>query len=578
MLNFNDTLRNFVALYIPGYVLSVVFPSYMISKLLFLANFLILVASDGYYCGDNYLINAPSDLTKPYYFPENWNEGLQPATYNASQNCKWQINVLDGMYATVNFYKDSEGANSSVVSISVRYPNNDFAYLRDNDNAPFIFTSQQFEIHLRAGEQQGKFSFKVVWSYYPAKICKTNIQLDKSQLIPQASTNCAVTFTAPNRVWLVAFDKFLGGSTFLRHSAVFEGKNVNGKFLGTLDKAFDENIWSSGKYLTVYTFGMQLQDNRNIFLGMDVNVAGGTVDRFKGLDCTYSCSIYTLSMEPIGTEAVITASRNVDYLYYVNKIRENTTFSIYEGQLDSDHLLTTINATNYNQNLPLAVKNTVKIYKVDTMSTEIYMTHDAGKAQYGSIGYSSRKIVHSFDYRQFSLEQDTFENFTTGSQFMNFNFNVAYFDVNGPTTLEIIVYQNKGAVFSEKFNISNMPFSSVYTAVGNTISINYRTYGFKTRGFELDFVCSRSDVVSTPPPQITTTTVMPRITLSTTVVPKTTAAQTSLSTTVNPTTTVVQSTVSIPAITTAIVPTTTKGSSQNFILIFSMFLTIWLFV
>ncbi|CAL2046320.1 unnamed protein product [Caenorhabditis brenneri] len=99
----------------------------MIPKLILLSSFLVLVASDGYYCGGNNLINPPFDLNKPYYFPESWNEGLQPATFNASQICNWQINVLDGMYATVSFYKDVEGANTSVTNIYVIYPNDVYA-------------------------------------------------------------------------------------------------------------------------------------------------------------------------------------------------------------------------------------------------------------------------------------------------------------------------------------------------------------------------------------------------------------------------------------------------------------------
>lgn len=534
----------------------------MISKLILLANFLVLVASDGYSCGGDHLINPPSDLTKPYYFPENWNEGSQPATFNASQNCNWQINVLDGMYATVNFYKDLEGANSSLVDIYVNYPSFVNVYLQDNDEAPYIFTSQQFRTFLRAGETQGKFSFKIVWSYYPAEICKINIQLDQTQLIPQASTNCAVTFTAPNRVWLIAFDNVYYRQTpFLRHSAVFEGGSVNGKFLGTLDFANSNNIWSSGRSLTVYTFGMQLQDNRNIFLGMDANAAGGTVDRFDGLDCTDPCTIYSYTYD-FGTRAVVTASRNVDYLYFFQRIQPNATLSIYEGKLDNQHLLTTMNGTNYFQRIPLAVKNTVKIYKTDWMGSQIYATRDAGKAKYGSInGAPTQNIVHSFDYRQFSLEQDTFENFTTGVLLVNFNFNVVYFDVNGPTTLEIKVYQNDDVMYSVKFNTSNMPLSSVYTAVGNKISINYQTYGFGTRGFEVDFASTK---YGGPPPQ--TTTVPSTINPTTTVIPTI------------PTTTVLQSTVSTPVITTEKVITTTKGSNQNYVLLSALTSAFYFFV
>ncbi|EGT34293.1 hypothetical protein CAEBREN_06197 [Caenorhabditis brenneri] len=520
----------------------------MISKLILFSNFLVFVVSDGYICQGGTLVNPPLDLTEPFYFPENWNEGLPPATFNASQYCNWRINMLEGMYATVTFYKDADGADSSATQIFVDYPNGDNVYLQDNDDAPYIFTKQQFQISLIAHEKQGKFSFKVVWSEYPAEMCKINIPLDQYQLIPQASTNCAVTFTAPNKVWLIAFNGlFNQASSFLRHSAVFEGGSVNGNFLGTLDKANGLNIWSNGKSLTVYTFGMQMQDNRYVFLGMDANAAGGNVQRFDGLDCTdtppESCYVYAYSYD-VGNKAVITASRNIDYLYYVRRLAENATLSVYEGQIDKDHLLTTISGTNYNQKLPLAVKNTVKIYKVDTMLTQVSLTNDSERAGYGKIavltGTGMQTVVHSFDYRQLSLEQDTFETFTADI-LVNFKFNVVSFDVNGNTTLDIEIYQNGLTVLSETFTKDYKPRSSGYTAFGDKISVKYQTYGRATKGFEVDFACTSKDATT---PQPTT--------------PKTTAI---------PKTTVIQSTVSTPVITTEKIITTTKGSSQNYALI-----------
>ncbi|EGT33339.1 hypothetical protein CAEBREN_28961 [Caenorhabditis brenneri] len=326
--------------------------------------------------------------------------------------------------------------------------------LQDNDDAPYIFTQQQFQISLIAHEKQGKFSFKVVWS----------------------------------------------------------------------------------------------------------ESAGGNVQRFDGLDCTdtpsESCYVYAYSYD-VGNRAVITASRNIDYLYYVQRLAENATLSVYEGQIDKDHLLTTISGTNYNQKLPLAVKNTVKIYKVDTMLTSVSLTNDSERAGYGKIavltGTGMQTVVHSFDYRQLSLEQDTSETFTADI-LVNFNLNVVYFDVNGNTTLDIEVYQDGLTVLSETFTKDYKPRSSGYTAFGDKISISYRTYGRATRGFEVDFVCTSKDATT---PQATSP--------KTTAIPTTTIIQSTVIT-VNPTTTVIQPTVSTPVITTEKVITTTKGSSQNYAL------------
>uniref|UniRef100_A0A1I7TY04 CUB_2 domain-containing protein n=1 Tax=Caenorhabditis tropicalis TaxID=1561998 RepID=A0A1I7TY04_9PELO len=269
---------------------------------LFLSNLLIFVASDGYLCED-YTVN-PRFLNEPYVFPENWKEGQEPPVFNGSQNCNWKINVPVGMYATAVFYK-----NASQLDIRVFYPVG-LVYLANNDQEPFIFTYPQFQVELLAANQTGRFAFKVFWSYYPSEICKNNIQLDTVQLIPSTSTECMTTYTAPNKVRLIAFGPVFSKSKILRHSAVFEGDSLNGTYLGNLYEANDRNIWSTGTQLTVYTYGLQVQNSRSLFLGMDSTV-GRNVTEFYGLDCSEypneSCPIHPVFLHDIDyNRAVIT--------------------------------------------------------------------------------------------------------------------------------------------------------------------------------------------------------------------------------------------------------------------------------
>lgn len=65
--------------------------------------------------------------------------------------------------------------------------------------------------------------------------------------------------------------------------------------------------------------------------------------------------------------------------------------------------------------------------------------------------YDGRNIkVQSMDYGRTSFYQDTMETFTTEPNTqMYFKFNVKYFDVNGPTSLAIKVYNNAKIVYSE---------------------------------------------------------------------------------------------------------------------------------
>uniref|UniRef100_A0A1I7TY02 CUB_2 domain-containing protein n=1 Tax=Caenorhabditis tropicalis TaxID=1561998 RepID=A0A1I7TY02_9PELO len=497
---------------------------------LFLSNLLIFVASDGYLCED-YTVN-PRFLNEPYVFPENWKEGQEPPVFNGSQNCNWKINVPEGMYATARFYK-----NTSHHEIEVRYPNYDSYYLRDNDQESFIFTYPQFQVSLQAN-QTGRFAFKVFWSYYPSEICKNNIQLDTVQLIPSTSTECMTTYTAPNKVRLIAFGPASSESKILRHSAVFEGDSLNGTYLGNLYEANNRNIWSKGTQLTVYTYGLKVQNSRSLFLGMDSTV-GENVTRFSGVDCSEypddSCSIYPYFFHDINfNKAVITASRNVDYLFNAdrNKFQNNSTLSIYEGQLNDEHLLATLNYSNYYYQLPIAVKNTVKIYTVDKMSASLQRTNSPTPAGWGTVTDGSRVIFHSFDYKTASKEQDTAESITTSysNLLVDFNINVKYFDFPGPTTLDIQVNLDGNIQFFARYTGTNPPPSNTFTAFGNSMNVTYKTYGYSTYGFEVDVLCTKSDFVPTSTSTTTpSTTTAPYTTRSTTTVTESTSMESTMS-------------------------------------------------
>uniref|UniRef100_A0A1I7TY03 CUB_2 domain-containing protein n=1 Tax=Caenorhabditis tropicalis TaxID=1561998 RepID=A0A1I7TY03_9PELO len=411
--------------------------------------------------------------------------------------------------------------------------------LANNDQEPFIFTYPQFQVELLAANQTGRFAFKVFWSYYPSEICKNNIQLDTVQLIPSTSTECMTTYTAPNKVRLIAFGPASSESKILRHSAVFEGDSLNGTYLGNLYEANNRNIWSKGTQLTVYTYGLKVQNSRSLFLGMDSTV-GKNVAKFSGLDCSEypdkSCYIWPYHYLPFNDNtAVITASRDVDYLYYLyypDKFGDNTTLSIYEGQLNDEHLLIALNKSNYNYQLPIAVKNTVKIYTVDEMSVSLQRSNSPTPADWGTVYYGSRVIFHSFDYKTASTQQDTAESITTSysNLLVDFNINVKYFDFPGPTTLDIQVNLDGNIQFFARYTGTNPPPSNMFTAFGNSMNVTYKTYGYSTYGFEVDVLCTKSDFVPTSTSTTTpSTTTAPATTRSTTTVTESTSTESTAS-------------------------------------------------
>uniref|UniRef100_A0A1I7U9N2 CUB_2 domain-containing protein n=1 Tax=Caenorhabditis tropicalis TaxID=1561998 RepID=A0A1I7U9N2_9PELO len=246
--------------------------------------------------------------------------------------------------------------------------------------------------------------------------------------------------------------------------------------------------------MAIYTFGMLNQINRTLFLGMDVKAAGD-IDSFIGLDCQdphiSRCSISIPDLG--GVIAVVTASNSVDYLKMMSSFQPDFNLKIYEGQINDDHLLTNINKSNYYYQFPIAVKDTVKIYKLARNQLTIPLFRNPDDVSY-SVVYVGRLVdIHSFYVGQLVYQQDTFENFTTGNPnvLMNFSFKVKYFGYNGPsTTLEITVFRNGNTVFYEKYFEGNLPPTTTIGALGHSATVKYSTFKIYTYGFRVELLCA----------------------------------------------------------------------------------------
>lgn len=90
----------------------------MVSILFFLATLVASAFADGYTCA-NIMRNPTQNLSEPYYYPETWRENMEPTKYAPNQICNWQINVPEGLYATVIFYKKTDSESG----IKCTYPN-----------------------------------------------------------------------------------------------------------------------------------------------------------------------------------------------------------------------------------------------------------------------------------------------------------------------------------------------------------------------------------------------------------------------------------------------------------------------
>uniref|UniRef100_A0A8R1DFJ1 CUB_2 domain-containing protein n=1 Tax=Caenorhabditis japonica TaxID=281687 RepID=A0A8R1DFJ1_CAEJA len=240
----------------------------MLLYLLLLSTFVISAAADGYVCGGDRLINPTEE--NEYTWPAGWKDNEPPAEYSGKQSCEWQINVLEGTYAMVTFYKETDSESG----IKTTYPNGKEQYIEDNDPNPYFFTYPQFKVNMWVSDDKpGRFSFKVVWIPYPGA-CQMNIDLEQSQPMALTPIECHVTFKAPHNVILVGFSTEDNGALdndLLRQSAVFEGNSINGEYLGNLYDAKYNEIVSRTNQLTVYTFNLDKTINYTLAIGMDIN-------------------------------------------------------------------------------------------------------------------------------------------------------------------------------------------------------------------------------------------------------------------------------------------------------------------
>ncbi|UMM33743.1 hypothetical protein L5515_007107 [Caenorhabditis briggsae] len=455
-----------------------------------LSAFLASASTDGYSCTGSHTINPPADLTKPYYYPEGWTESQEPATYAGGQTCNWKINVPQGMFATVTYYKKT----ASESGITCLYPNGYEQFIEDQDQNPYIFTSPQFQVNLKVSDDSGEFSFKVVWTKYPGA-CQVNNQLTDTRASASSPSPCITTYTSPNRVVLVGFSLKDDKYPLLRQSAIYDGDSVNSSYLGNLATARYQ-IVATGNKLTIHTFGLSAVFNYTLFMGMDTN-ALGDVQQITGVnppyDSRFAYYLYLNSEEKVS--AIATIGRDPDYLEQIREFPGGANLRVYEEQISDSNLMATINQYNFQKQLPLEVKTSLKIYKLDGGRVYIPMTKNASEANWNTVFDGRFVNVHSLDYRRTSYTQDTFEAFqiAPNSIKLYFKFNMVKFDTQGgPTTLAITIYKDGYTVYSDTFSKNHLPPPNTIKILGDMMTIQYQTHGTYTKGFEVDLVTSRN--------------------------------------------------------------------------------------
>lgn len=461
---------------------------------LFLSVLFTLVTSNPYSCTGKHTIDPRDNIRNPYYYPSNWTEGKEPEVYAPNQKCAWKFIVPNGMYATGIFYSLNEIGDNSIYII---YPNGVSDGILMNNTSPYIFTSPEFQVTLDAPNRNGTFSFKVFWSKYPSTVCQSEIQLSSTDIIPSTASKCAITYTSPGKVFLSGLSNSFKMDQFLRQSAIFDGDSINGTFLGTLYDASHEGIYSKGHALTIYTFDLFHQTNDTLFIGRNGGAAKNNTELFAPA-CYYQhptdCKIQAFA-DANSNDGTVSISRNVDYLGVPEKFPVNSTMKIYERAIAEENLFATVNGSNFRNFFPMAVKSSMKLYTIDDGFLDIPLFQNPKNCSY-YYAFIGRFIkIHSFDRGILSVEQGLDETFVSIDELLSFNFDVKHFDGNRKATLDIMVSREDNLVFSRRFSAETPP-PSTFTAIGDSVTVTYRTYGANTTGFEIGVLCEDKNYIA----------------------------------------------------------------------------------
>ncbi|ULT96118.1 hypothetical protein L3Y34_004625 [Caenorhabditis briggsae] len=463
-------------------------------NILIFLSFIGYVLSSGYQCRGPNKITPPDDLNQVVNWPSIWNDSMPPIPFASQQSCIWEIVVPEGLYATVVFHKNSP----STVSIAAFYPGKGTgAGIDNNDLNPYIFTSPQATINLYKSKDEGAFSFKVLWSKYPT-VPHDNIQLVKgampTAIIPNGHLS---TFTAETIVSLVGFGlKNQSEYPLLRQSAVYDGNSTDAEFLGTLYSIMmsKKEVISSGKSLTVFTWGLNNQFDYTLYMVQD-HTNELPFFTYRGVNCAdgFDCSFQINAV--YGTSVLATSDSHSEFIKNIETFPDTGTLKVYEGPISDETLVTKLTKSNYKTRLPMELKNSLRQYVLDTGTiTGFIITRDSNSADWNKV-YDGRKgFVHSFYHGVYSTQQDTDETmFTQPKQKLYFNYVVRDADFTGAqTSLTVTVMSDGKQIISDTFNSGNPPPITTKNVQGDTYHVKYESRGANTKGFRIDFSTTSS--------------------------------------------------------------------------------------
>ncbi|CAB05138.1 CUB-like domain-containing protein [Caenorhabditis elegans] len=353
------------------------------STVLILASFALAV--NCYECMNNtVVINAPSDISKPVFYPDGWDGQSSTPQISENQQCVMTINVPTGYYATVTFYKHFTEPGGYLY-----FPSRKIELLQNDDYNPYIFPSPMVKINIgtdNRNDVMNQFGFKVVYSKYPT-LEKNIINIDLGSPPVAAKPSEKLTTFVGDRNSMMSLMGFTMADNsknyLLRQTAIFGGDSTDSTYIGSLSQILNSQqiLTTYGNKISVYTFGLDKLIDYPLFMGQNQVDTMGLL-KYNGANCpsTGNCNV-TLNGNWGAHVVVVTSYDGPETIKSFDSFPDTGVLNVYENNVSNTTCIATLNKFNYLQQLPLQVNGNMKFYELRAGGVyNMVVTRDTSRA------------------------------------------------------------------------------------------------------------------------------------------------------------------------------------------------------
>ncbi|CAB3409845.1 unnamed protein product [Caenorhabditis bovis] len=430
------------------------------------------VLAEPYVCSQlqtyDYVVN------KTIYYPSTWNntDSWSPQ-FAAGQKCEFVINIPESQYAMINIYANMTNSTLSVVD---SIGNVDI--VKVSKGIPFFMIAPSCRLLLDA---QSVESFAFALQYYPVPAFTPNsytVKAGADALVFQdKDADNGVVITADSRVSIVTFDVdyfFAGLEPLLRTTVIFDGPDMNSKFLGNLYQAYmsQHQLVSSGKQLTVFT------------LFPDVKTIVGT---FSGIKC-YTNIICPFRVDAADGPSVALSYSPADYLTKVNMSQTTSKLSVFDRAFVPKNKLVEYSSSDFNHSLPQKFAGNLRYYYLDKGSAIIDLSRSAIDSKWSKTRDGRKGFITSNNYGLSKSNQTMNELFEGSKYKYEFTLNIksGANGLNGSAEMTVIVIGENNAESKTKYSKANLPTNPIVVD-GYELGVTYDSKSEISNGIFVDF-------------------------------------------------------------------------------------------